>query len=251
MSCSLQQIFENPPLPAESPTVLLDQSLSSWKNQIKPMRHSSSFTEIFGELCSESITPQTSPLPSPSLSSSSSFPELVNYINPIQIKQPLSLKKQNSLSDKKKLSLSLKKLSICTKSVEEYKQKEDHCEEKEEDGEGEKNEGLEGKWLWESGNAKEVNEYPPPISCIGRSGKLCVSFVSYRNNGRFVLKQVQIPTRDFLHAHREDGRLTLHFVQHDGEEQEFLGDEEDYDSGVESNIDEEEQHCEAHVKRNN
>ncbi|CAI8582879.1 unnamed protein product [Vicia faba] len=219
MSCSLQQIFENPPLPAESPTVLLDQSLSSWKNQIKPMRHSSSFTEIFGELCSESITPQTSPLPSPSLSSSSSFPEL--------------------------------KLSICTKSVEEYKQKEDHCEEKEEDGEGEKNEGLEGKWLWESGNAKEVNEYPPPISCIGRSGKLCVSFVSYRNNGRFVLKQVQIPTRDFLHAHREDGRLTLHFVQHDGEEQEFLGDEEDYDSGVESNIDEEEQHCEGHVKRNN
>lgn len=242
MSCSLQQIFENPPLPAESPTVLLDQSLSSWKNQIKPIRHSSSFTEIFEELCNESITPQTSPspLPSPSLSSSSSFPELVNYINPIQIKQPL--RKENSLSNKKKLSLSLENLNICTERVEEYKQKE--YEEKENGGKedcGEKNEGVEGKWLWENGVTKEVNEYPPPISCIGRSGKLCVSFVSYRKNGRFVLKQVQIPTQDFLHAHREDGRLTLHFVQHDGEEQEFLGDEEDYDSGVESNIREEEQ----------
>lgn len=231
MSCSLQRIFENPPLPAESPTVLLDQSLSSWKNQIKPMRHSSSFTEMFEELCSETITPQTSPLPSPSLSSSSSFPELVNYINPIQINKPLPLRKENSFSNKKKLSLSLENLNICTKRVEEFKQKEDDdVDEKdgEEDG-GKKNEGLE-----------EVNEYPPPISCIGRSGKLCVSFVSYRNNGRFVLKQVQIPTQDFLHAHREDGRLTLHFVQHDGEEQEFSEDENDYDGGVESNVKEEE-----------
>ena len=72
-------------------------------------------------------------------------------------------------------------------------------------------------------------EYPPPISSIGRSGKPCVSFMSYRDNGRFVLKEVRTPIQEFLHAHREDGRLKLHFVQPEDEEKEEDGDDEDYE----------------------
>jgi len=236
-SCSLQKIFENPPLHADSPTILLDQSLESWKNQIKPIQHSSSFTELFGELYfNETVSPKSSPLPSPKSFSSSSFAELINHANPIPNNKPLG--QENLLSNKTKLSLSLKRLNIPKESLgfeSSSDEVEEFEEDEEEEGRDEKNLALEGKWLWKSGRTKGLNEYPPPISCIGRSGKPCVIFKSYRENGRFILKQ--IPTRDVLHAHREDGRLTLHFIQH--EEHDFLGDEEDCDGGVESDSEEE------------
>ena len=69
-------------------------------------------------------------------------------------------------------------------------------------------------------------DYPPPISCIGRSGKPWACFRAYRNNGRFVLKEIRIPTQEILHAYREDGRLKLHFVQSDDE---FLEEEDETD----------------------
>ncbi|CAJ2654698.1 unnamed protein product [Trifolium pratense] len=270
-TCSLQQIYENPPMHAGSPTTLIDQSLESWKNQIKPIQHSSSFTEIFGELYFNEITPQHSPSPSPS-ASYSSFPELINHLNPIPIK-PLEVENKNSLSCKRNLSLRLERLNICNESIDllensdkvehdlENKDGEENKDEEEGDDdddeedkdkdeeEGEKDPRLEGKWLWKSGRSKRVvNEYPPPISCIGRGGKLCVSFQAYRNNGRFILKQ--IPSQDFLHAHRQDGRLTLHLVKHDAEEQGFFDDddEEDYDSCEKSKI-EEEENCDGGVEK--
>ncbi|WJX43984.1 hypothetical protein P8452_31019 [Trifolium repens] len=255
-TCSLQKIFENPPLHAESPTAIIDQSFESWKSQIKPIQHSSSFTEIFGELYFNEITPQPSPSRSPS-ASYSSFPELINHLNPIPINKPLEVENKNSLSCKRNLSLRLERLKICNKSIdllenldkvedlENKDDKENNDEEEDEEDEdieeeGEKDSGLEEKWLWNSGRTKGVvNEYPPPISCIGRSGKPCVSFQAYRNNGRFVLKQ--IPKYDFLHAHREDGRLTLHFVQHDVEDDDDYEEEDEYyDSCSKSNIEEEE-----------
>ncbi|GAU20025.1 hypothetical protein TSUD_273600 [Trifolium subterraneum] len=198
----------------------------------------------------------TPPSPSPSPSASySSFPELINHLNPIPINKPLENK--NSLSCKRNLSLRLERLDFCNKSIdllessnkfEDLEQKDDEenkDEDEEEDEDKDEEEGenysrVEGKWLWTSGRTKRVvNEYPPPISCIGRSGKLCVSFQGYKNNGRFILKQ--IPTQDFFHAHshRQDGRLTIHFVQHDADEQDFFDDEEeDYDSCTKSNIEE-------------
>ncbi|KAJ0969135.1 hypothetical protein J5N97_022012 [Dioscorea zingiberensis] len=54
--------------------------------------------------------------------------------------------------------------------------------------------------------------FPPPISTLGRSGKPLVYFKSYRDDGRFILREVRIPTYEFLHASREDGRLKLHFI---------------------------------------
>lgn len=78
-------------------------------------------------------------------------------------------------------------------------------------------------------------EYPPPISSIGRrSGKPWVSFRSYRNNGRFVLEEIRVPKQDFLHAHREDGRLKLRFVQ---PEEESLEEEEEMEQEEEEDCD--------------
>ncbi|XP_038693823.1 protein FANTASTIC FOUR 3-like [Tripterygium wilfordii] len=75
--------------------------------------------------------------------------------------------------------------------------------------------------------------FPPPISCIGESGKPWVCFKSYREDGRFVLKEMRIPTPEFFHACREDGRLKLQFVQPNSEiieeEEEEEEEEEDID----------------------
>lgn len=77
---------------------------------------------------------------------------------------------------------------------------------------------------------KKRSSFPPPISCIGRSGKPWVCFKSFREDGRFILKEIRIPTQEFLHACREDGRLMMHVIQSDDE----LVDEDDdevYDDG--------------------
>ncbi|KAF5768706.1 putative The fantastic four family protein [Helianthus annuus] len=60
-------------------------------------------------------------------------------------------------------------------------------------------------------------EFPPPISSIGLSGKPWTCLQSYRSNGRFILREVRIPTQELLHACREDGRLKLQFIQSDDE----------------------------------
>uniref|UniRef100_A0A2P2PLR5 FAF domain-containing protein n=1 Tax=Rhizophora mucronata TaxID=61149 RepID=A0A2P2PLR5_RHIMU len=66
---------------------------------------------------------------------------------------------------------------------------------------------------------------PPPISCIGKSGRPGVYFQSYRQDGRFVLREVRIPTQELLHACREDGRLKLQFIQPNDE----VHDEAEYE----------------------
>lgn len=84
--------------------------------------------------------------------------------------------------------------------------------------------------------------FPPPISCIGRTGRPWVSFRSYRQDGRFILQEIRFPTQEFLHACREDGRLRLQLIQSDdeileGEEDEE--DEEDYYDSEEVNLENE------------
>lgn len=55
-----------------------------------------------------------------------------------------------------------------------------------------------------------TGSFPPPISCMGRRRKPYFSLKSYRHDGRFVLREIEIPNHEFLHALREDGRLKLH-----------------------------------------
>ncbi|KAJ4977178.1 hypothetical protein NE237_002284 [Protea cynaroides] len=79
------------------------------------------------------------------------------------------------------------------------------------------------------GSGSVAPSFPPPISCIGRSGKPWVCFRSYLRDSRFILKEIRIPTQEFLRSCQEDGRLKLRFVQPDEEipEEEEEGEEED------------------------
>ncbi|XP_016467699.1 uncharacterized protein LOC107790296 [Nicotiana tabacum] len=79
--------------------------------------------------------------------------------------------------------------------------------------------------------------FPPPISCIGRSGKPWVCFKSFREDGRFILKEIRIPTQEFLHACREDGRLMMHVIHSDDEIVDE--DEDEYDDDDTQNVEEE------------
>lgn len=56
-------------------------------------------------------------------------------------------------------------------------------------------------------------ELLPPISSIGRSGRPWVWLEAFRQDGRFILKEVVIPGQEFLYACREYGRLKLKVVQ--------------------------------------
>lgn len=64
---------------------------------------------------------------------------------------------------------------------------------------------------------KDFGGLPPPISCLGRNGKPWVFFKSIRKDGRFILKEIRIPTQEFLHACRKNGRLKMHFIHSDDE----------------------------------
>lgn len=72
--------------------------------------------------------------------------------------------------------------------------------------------------------------YPPPLTCMGKMGNPCFRFQSYKRDGRFILREVKIPTMEFMHAYREDGRLKLHLVQPDDTIQEDE-EEEDVEGG--------------------
>lgn len=266
---SLHHIFENP-LP-ETPALL--ESLSSW-NQIKPVKSidQSSFTEIFGELHFKENSHSSSSSPSFPVSSfsspSSSFIDLIphpptsnlnkngNLGNGHESKNSPSLDFFSTTSKNHQYTgghkngdifspRNYESLQLCTEGLgfESFDDVEDM-----------KND-INGNWQHQEENVSitrhstlenprgEIRRprlsgraFPPPISCIGKSGKPWVSFKSYRQDGRFVLKQVRVPSQEFLHAQREDGRLKLHFVQPSDEI--FEEDEADDDKEIE-----EEENC--------
>lgn len=179
-SCGLKHIFDNVPLP-ENPTLL--ESLSPW-NQLKKVKsldhhhHQPSFTEIFGEL---------------------------------HFKEP----SYDGGCHKRSESFSTESLQMCTEGlgVESSAGMVEDFEEKDGDS-SRKNIPTE---LIRRTRVSGGGGFPPPISCIGKGGKPWVSFKPYRKDGRFMLKEVRIPTQDVLEACREDGRLKLHFVHQDDE----------------------------------
>ncbi|KAL8259854.1 hypothetical protein R6Q59_027807 [Mikania micrantha] len=78
-------------------------------------------------------------------------------------------------------------------------------------------EHTKNKMLGEPQRSRMINRkpFPPPISSFGRWG--CLK--SYRFNGRLVLKEEKIVTREMLHAYREDGRLKMRYIRfHDSVE---------------------------------
>ncbi|KAG6632088.1 hypothetical protein I3843_13G118500 [Carya illinoinensis] len=270
---SLQHIFENP-LP-ENPTLL--ESLSSW-NQIKPVKpiEQPSFTEIFGELHfkeNSDSSPSCLPTPLLSLSSSSSLVGLTlgrtgaeklntsdgsaerdenkslsrdSFSGSSSTKYSSHLKSSDSFS-----SMNSDSLQFCTEGLgfESSDDVEELSEMSEDNRQhplekisitkhqfASENQGSEFRRSKTSGGA-----FPPPISSISKSGKPWVCFKSFRQDGRFVLKEVRIPTHEFLHACREDGRLKLQFVQRKDEILEEEEEEEDDDDEEEEEEDEDEE----------
>lgn len=67
--------------------------------------------------------------------------------------------------------------------------------------------------------SRRLRTFPPPIPSIGSNGKPWVSYKSFRCDGRLVLKEIMTSShgQEFMHACREDGRLTLHLVHRDEE----------------------------------
>ncbi|KAK3023632.1 hypothetical protein RJ639_044751 [Escallonia herrerae] len=244
----LQHIFDKP-LPG-NPTLL--ESLSSWKH-IKSMKSldESSFTEIFGELhCKENPdSVSSSPLPLSTSSSLSSSPGIEKLINKDKNDAPKNSKSTVSgyyPSNQKKYrhsdsfsSMNSDSLSMCTEGlgfessddVEDLKNDISIDWQHHEERTSSATKHMSTEVF--SGETKRSRtsggKFPPPISCIGRSGKPWVCFKSYRHSGRFILKQVRIPTQEFLHACREDGRLKLQFIQSDDEIPEGGEEEEDDD----------------------
>ncbi|KAA0035517.1 protein FAF-like [Cucumis melo var. makuwa] len=219
---SLQHIFENP-LP-ENPTLL--EHLSSW-NQIMPLKPTepSSFTEIFGELhFKESFVPH-------SFSSLSSLTESSNSTSAADDlwKEPLSNgerepsnfhRKSNSFSSTNSESLQLCTEGLGYESLDDVEDLKGVMDEKEWPKEDEEERTLKKQIQYPNlkpgmiNRTKSANmeDFPPPISCMGKSGKPWVGFKSYRYGGRFILKEVRVPTHEFLHASRENGRLKLHIL---------------------------------------
>ncbi|CAA0824308.1 Protein of unknown function (DUF3049 [Striga hermonthica] len=64
----------------------------------------------------------------------------------------------------------------------------------------------------------------------GKCGKPFVSFRSFRQDGRFILKEIRIP--ELLHVQRENGRLKLNFIQSDDDDEEDRDDDVDDDGAI-------------------
>ncbi|KAH6793652.1 Rho GTPase activating protein with PAK-box/P21-Rho-binding domain-containing protein [Perilla frutescens var. hirtella] len=241
----LEHIFEKPL--SETPTFL--ESLSPWKHikSVKPIDDDSSFTEIFGELHFKERHVHPSP-PSPSSSSSSSSNPTSEADDAKEVSTvdqeregyyPCSQRKPYRNNND---SFSSESLSLCTEGLgfESFDDVEemlahDLCSKEwlqNQEQDGEKNDLARNSHSEkpETPSRTSRGAFPPPISCIGRSGKPWVCFKSYREDGRFILREIRIPTQEFLHACRQDGRLKLHFVQSDDEvfeEEEEVEDEDE------------------------
>ncbi|PRQ32372.1 putative The fantastic four family protein [Rosa chinensis] len=284
---SLQHIFETP-LPAENPTLL--DPLSSWNIQPVTPINNSSFTEIFGELHFNDNSPLSSSSPhvSTSFSSSSlvdldSQPKIIKEcngnkngetdqkINPISKEESfLSTEKNYNRSHKSSdsfSSMNSESLQLCTEGlgfessgdVEDLRSS-NVREEWQNIQEEQVSFTTKPCYMATSDNhfcghkksrSAGVGGFPPPISCISKSGKPWVCFKSYRHNGRFVLKEIRIPTQEFLHAYREGGRLKLNFIHHEDEqilsEVDREDDDDDEEEDCDDNTDDQEENEDEHA----
>lgn len=206
---------------------------------VKTTEQQSSFTEIFGELhFKESFVPPLSSLSSPPSAD-----------NPW--KEPLS-NGESSSSHRRSTSFSStnsESLQLCTEGlgyeslddVEDLKGGMDEQEwQREEEEETSKkqimNPNLKPAMIRKT-KSVSMEDFPPPISCMGKSGKPWIGFKSYRYGGRFILKEIRLPSHEFLHASRENGRLKLHILVPNELTMEAEEDEDDdFDKNHENSV---------------
>ncbi|KAJ6798239.1 protein FANTASTIC FOUR 3 [Iris pallida] len=251
---SLRSLFENPP--PENPTLI--ESLSSW-NQIKPTKpiEATSIAEIFGELYFQEKPAldlplaADSPLPAPRQSGISEELDLKNG----QTRENMTLDRLLGLSTNRYQRGNAKKnggvfsaknsesLLMCTEglgseSSDDVDDLMEHGDDWRSWGEGEMDTGRRRSLMPSrvNGYTRCAKEFPPPISSIGRSGRPWVCLRSYREDGRFVLREVRIPCQEWLRASREDGRLKLHFVHPDEGVEEGEEEEEEKENAEEEQV---------------
>jgi hypothetical protein len=266
---SLQRLFEKP-LP-ENPSLLEVLAACSNHNHQKkhllPAVDPTSFTEIFGELHFHERPEARFVLPTPPPQPAAAVPArgatMVSWLDAADRQAAEKSKDDSSLdallrppkpasfSLKKSASFCLKKSSasllLCTEGLGSESTVDSDDMVKGDDGDAALIPGKEsmpedaGPGLQLGGSKdKEPPSFPPAIRSIGRGGKPCVCFRTFRTDGRFVLTQVVIPGKEILHASREGGRLRLRFANaaaaagggdEDDEELE-LGDQEDREHGT-------------------
>lgn len=216
---SLSSLFEKP-MP-ENPTLF--DSLWSQMKHTKPVEDSSTFTEIFGELHFQEK-------PSPPLSDEKNGRSVFHFQE--KPSPPPSDEKNGRSVFPAKTSESL---LLCTEGL--GSESSDDVDDLMEGGGDDwrkldKGRDAERRGYSEVRSRRSGGGFPPPISSIGRSGKPWIFFESSREDGRFVLREIRIPTHEFLQASREDGRLKLHIVHPDeaiseGEEEQDDDDDDD------------------------
>ncbi|CAD5164702.1 unnamed protein product [Musa acuminata subsp. malaccensis] len=243
---SLSSLFEKP-MP-ENPTLI--DSLSS-RNQIMPNEpvDNSCFTEIFGEIHFQE-TPAPPPATAADRAPSFDLSDLDQnctggHGDKSSLDSLLGLDKKQDACDSSSSSSNRgfppkksDKLQLCTERL--GSESSDGVDDLMKDGGdewsgGHRKEKIDAERLNSdgghprncSGARTEPGGFPPPISSIGRSGKSWSYFRSFRQNGRFVLREVRIPTQDLLHASREDGRLKLQLLHPDEDEDDQEQDDDD------------------------
>ncbi|KAK1299703.1 hypothetical protein QJS10_CPB13g01562 [Acorus calamus] len=199
---SLDRLFETP-LP-ENPTLL--QSIDSWKQLHPPTTttsssSSSTLTELFGELHFKEDPLKPKPPPDSPVSYHQSSDSLQFCT------EGLGFESFDDVEDSKSESGS-----------EDYLEEQIYQHRRT------------TATMRRAETRRRMMSLPPPITSIGRGGKPWVYLKGYREEGRFVLREIRIPTQELLHASRQDGRLRLSFVQHEdhieeGEEEEIEEDE--------------------------
>ncbi|CAK9314292.1 unnamed protein product [Citrullus colocynthis] len=247
---SLQHIFEKQ-LPENQ--TLLESVTSSWSQNVKPVEQTegSSFSALFGELYYQS---PLSSIDSSQMSTNKNQNEKENQKKDFPCSFPLG----NNHSSCSKIDISFssvksESLQLCTEGL--GSESSDEVEDLQVETINENWQIKEEKMVSDSvkhvasgASSGELRRsrmsrqaFPPPLSFIGRSGKTGVCFTSYRQDGRFVLKEVRIPTQEFLQARREDGRLKLQIIQPNDymlEEEEEVDEEHDDVEGNERNEEE-------------
>ncbi|XP_068658124.1 protein FAF-like, chloroplastic [Aristolochia californica] len=250
---SLRPFFENP-LP-ENPTLL--ESLSTW-NQIHPVKPIglSNFTEIFGELHFKEKSESTTHSPS----SSSTWSSLIDQ-SPQSSKSEKTVShhpKGSSLDallgtcKSEYMGCPMHKDCFLSRNCETLAppfteglgfESSDEVEDQKNYSNASKEVEKEGPPPTRSKDSKGTMENmgvggsfkvsktggsfpPPPLTCTGKMGRPWIQFRSYRQDGRFVLREIKIPTLEIMRARREDGRLKLHLIQPDEESTEEVEAEE-------------------------
>lgn len=64
-------------------------------------------------------------------------------------------------------------------------------------------------------NIRTPRSFPPPLPSISSANGPCVYMQSCRQDGRFMLKAVEVASHKYLQANRQGGRLQLHFILND------------------------------------